>query len=314
METSTQRLPAPDGRASNHRRVKRVLWWVLGLNLLVGGAKIIVGVVTGAISMVADGFHSALDGFSNVIGLVGLSLAGRPPDHNHPYGHAKFETFAIMAIGLLLLLASWSVLKSAYGRLIVGGIPDVTVMSFTVMGLTVIVNYAVTTYEQRQGRRLKSNILLADAAHTRSDILVSLSVIAGLAAVKLGWFWVDAVVALLIMAFIAYTGWQIIRRASGALLDSAVLDPKEVERIALTVDGVASCHRIRSRGPGGTIYLDMHVQVDGQLPLAEAHRLGHVVERLVKRQLSVSDVVVHVEPTDPMLHDHPEAASLDHRH
>ncbi len=305
-------MPASDGRASHHRRVKRVLWWVLALNLLVAGAKIIVGMATGAISMIADGFHSALDGFSNVIGLVGLSLARRPPDRDHPYGHAKFETFAIFAIGLLLLLASWNVLKSAYGRLIVGGVPEVTVMSFTVMAVTVIVNYAVTTYEYHQGRRLKSNILLADAAHTRSDILVSLSVIAGLVAVKLGWSWMDAVVALLVMVFIAYTGWQIIRRASSALLDSAVLDPKEVERIALTVDGVASCHRIRSRGTGGTIYLDMHVQVDGQLPLAEAHRLGHVVERLVKRQLGVSDVVVHVEPTDPVLHDHPEATSLEH--
>lgn len=314
MGTSTHPLPPPNERGLHHRRVKRVLWWVLGLNILVAGAKIIVGAATGAISMVADGFHSVLDGFSNVIALVGLSLARRPPDRNHPYGHAKFETFAIFAIGLLLLLASWNVLKSAYGRLIVGGTPEVTVTSFSVMALTLVVNYAVTTYENHQGRRLKSSILLADAAHTRSDILVSMSVVAGLVAVKLGWSWVDATVALLIMVFIAYTGWQIIRRASGVLLDSAVLDPKEVERIALTVDGVASCHRIRSRGTGGTIYLDLHVQVDGQLPLAEAHRLGHVVERLVKRQLGVSDVVVHVEPTDPMLHDHPETTALEHRH
>lgn len=312
--TPTHPLPAPNGRASNHRRVKRVLWWVLGLNLLVAGAKMVVGVATGAISMVADGFHSALDGFSNVIALVGLSLARRPPDRNHPYGHAKFETFAILAIGLLLLLASWNVLKSAYGRLISGGAPEVTAMSFAVMALTLVVNYAVTTYESRQGRRLNSTILLVDAAHTRSDILVSMSVIAGLVAVKLGWTWVDTSVALLVMIFIAHTGWQITRRASGVLLDRAVLDPKEVQRIALMVDGVASCHRIRSRGTGATIYLDMHVQVDGQLPLAEAHRLGHVVERLVKRRLGVSDVVVHVEPTEPMLHDHPETTSLEHRH
>jgi cation diffusion facilitator family transporter len=313
MGTSTHPSSPPNERAWHQGRVKRVLWWVLGLNILVAGAKISVGAVTGAISMVADGFHSALDGLSNVIALVGLSLARRPPDRNHPYGHAKFETFAIFAIGLLLLLASWNVLKNAYGRLIVGGTPEVTVTSFSVMALTLAVNFAVTTFENHQGRRLRSNILLADAAHTRSDILVSMSVIAGLVAVKLGWSWVDATVALLIVGFIAHTGWQIIRGASGVLLDSAVLDPKKVERVALMVDGIASCHRIRSRGTGATIYLDMHVQVDGQLPLAEAHRLGHVVERLVKRQLGVSDVVVHVEPTDPMLHDHPESTVLEHR-
>lgn len=306
MGTSASSIPPACNRAAAHRQVKRILWWVLGLNMLVAAAKITVGVATGAISMIADGFHSALDGFSNVIALIGLSWARRPPDRDHPYGHAKFETVAIFVIGLLLLMASWNVLTSAYNRIMIGGAPQVTVISFSVMALTLVINYAVTTYESRQGRRLKSNILLADAAHTRSDILVSLSVIAGLVAVRLGWDWMDATVALLIMVFIAYTGWQIIRRASGVLLDSAVLDPEAVERIALTVEGIVSCHRIRSRGTDGRIYLDMHVQVDGQLPLAEAHRLGHVVERLVKRQLGVSDVMVHVEPTGPTLHDHAE--------
>lgn len=306
MGTSAPSIPPSYSRAAAHRQVKRVLWWVLGLNMLVAAAKITVGMESGAISMIADGFHSALDGFSNVIALIGLSWARRPPDRDHPYGHAKFETVAIFVIGLLLLMASWNVLTSAYNRIMIGGAPQVTVISFSVMALTLVINYAVTTYESRQGRRLKSNILLADAAHTRSDILVSLSVMAGLVAIRLGWDWVDATVALLIMAFIAYTGWQIIRRASGVLLDSAVLDPKAVEGIALTVEGIVSCHRIRSRGTDDKIYLDMHVQVDGQLPLAEAHRLGHEVERLVKRELGVSDVMVHVEPTDPMLHDPPQ--------
>ena len=284
-------------------QVKRVLWQILVVNLLVAAAKIIVGVATGAISMVADGFHSTLDGSSNVIGLVGLSLAGRPPDRDHPYGHGKFETFATFAIGVLLLLASWNVLTSAYGRIMEGGVPEVTIVSLLVMATTLLANWAVTTYESREGQRLQSSILLADASHTRSDIFVSLSVIAGLVAVKLGWPWVDAIVALLVMIFIASTGWQILRRASDVLVDSAVLDTAEVERIALSVEGITSCHRIRSRGTGGNTYLDMHVQVDGGLSLEEAHRLGHLVESAVKKELCVSDVIVHVEPSDPELHD-----------
>lgn len=280
------------------KQVKRVLWQILGVNLLVAIAKIVVGAITGSISMVADGFHSVLDGTSNLIGLIGLSLAAQPPDENHPYGHQKFETFATMGIGLLLLIASWNVLKSALTRLLEGGAPQVTIISFAVMIVTIIINWLITRYENRQGRQLKSDILLADAAHTRSDILVSLSVLVGLAAVKAGWPWVDAAAALLIMVFIAHTGWRIIRRASHILADSAVIDTQAVEQIALSVEGVQSSHKIRSRGPDDAIYLDLHIQVDGDMSLQAAHDLGHLVQDRLQNELGVTDVIVHVEPTN----------------
>ncbi|MBN1992179.1 MAG: cation transporter [Anaerolineae bacterium] len=277
-------------------QVKRVLWKILGLNLLVAGAKIAVGAVTGSISMMADGFHSTLDGSSNVIGLVGLTIAERPPDETHPYGHQKFETFATLGIGLLLLFSSWNVIKSAFTRLVEGSSPQVTVVSFAVVFVTIGLNWWVSSYESRQGQRLKSSLLLADAAHTRSDIFVSVSVIAGLAAVKLGWAWVDAAVALFIVAAIGRIGWQIIQRATGVLADSAVVDPALVEKIALSVEGVESCHKIRSRGADQATYLDLHIQVDGRLSLTQAHYLGHQVQDRLQAELEIQDVVVHVEP------------------
>ena len=296
--TTEPTILAASHTASRFRQVKQVLWQILGVNLLVAIAKIGVGVATGSISMVADGFHSTLDGSSNVIGLVGLSAAARPPDKNHPYGHQKYETFATLSIGLLLLLASWNVLKSALTRLLEGGSPEVTGLSFAVMIGTLITNGLVTTYESRRGRQFKSDILLADAAHTRSDIFVSLSVIAGLVAVKLGWPWVDAAVALVIVIFIAHTGFGIIKRASNILADSAVIDPAAVTRVALAVDGVESCHKIRSRGTDATTYLDLHIQVNGQMTLRAAHELGHITQTRLEQELGVTDVVVHVEPAD----------------
>ncbi|MEW5958060.1 MAG: cation diffusion facilitator family transporter [Chloroflexota bacterium] len=284
------------GNGLRPQQVKRVLRQILGINLLVALAKIVVGVMTGSISMVADGFHSTLDGSSNVIGLVGLSIAARPPDEGHPYGHQKYETFATLSIGLLLLLASWNVLKSAITRLIEGGAPEVTLLSFAVMIVTLVINWLVARYESKKGRELKSTILQADAAHTSSDIFVSLSVLIGLAAVKAGWRWVDAAAALLIMGFIAHTGWQIIRRASNILADSAVIDAEAVAKIALSVAGVLSCHKIRSRGADGATYLDLHIQVDGRMSLEAGHELGHMVQDRLKEQLGVSDVIVHVEP------------------
>jgi cation diffusion facilitator family transporter len=284
------------GKPANFGRVKRVLWQILGVNLLVAVAKIGVGLATGSISMVADGFHSTMDSSSNVIGLVSLVIAARPPDADHPYGHQKFETFATLGIGLLLLLAGWNVLTAALTRLTEGGAPEVSVLSFAVMTVTLTINWLVTRYESRQGRRLKSSLLLADAAHTQSDVFVSLSVIVGLAAVKLGWPWVDAVVALVIVVAIGRTGWRIIRNASRVLSDTAVIDPTAVERIALSVEGVKSAHKIRSRGTDQTTYLDLHIQVDGRMALEEAHRLGHIVQDRIKKELDVADVVVHVEP------------------
>jgi cation diffusion facilitator family transporter len=283
-------------RVTALRSVRRILWQILVVNLLVAAAKMAVGIATGSISMVADGFHSTLDGSSNVIGLIGLAIAARPPDDSHPYGHWKFETFAALAIGLLLLLAGWNVLISTVERFADSSTPQVGPVNYTVMVITLIANSLVTVYESRQGHRLKSDVLLADAAHTRSDILVSLSVIIGLTAVSLGYPWMDGLVALLIVVFIAYTGWQIIRRASAVLADSAVLEVAEVERIVLSVPGVRSCHRVRSRGTSHATYLDLHIQVNGQLPLAESHALGHAVQAELRRRLRVIDVMVHVEP------------------
>jgi cation diffusion facilitator family transporter len=164
------------------------------------------------------------------------------------------------------------------------------------MLVTMLVNWLVTRYEHRRGDELRSPILLADAAHTRSDIFVSLSVLAGLIAVKLGWPWIDAAVALVIVVVIGHTGWQIIRSASRVLSDTAVVDPATVAKIARSVEGVKSTHKIRSRGTDQAIYLDLHIQVDGSMAVEEAHRLGHLVQARLIEELGITDVVVHVEP------------------
>lgn len=285
----------------HHDQVKRVLWQVLMLNLLVAAAKIIAGILSGSISMLADGFHSAMDASSNVIGLVGATIAGRPPDGNHPYGHHKYETFATLVIGLLLLLTSWNVLKSVITRLFQGSTPEITIISFLVMIITIGINLLVTAYEKRQGCQLNSSLLLADAAHTKSDIFVSLSVLASLIAVTAGWLWIDVAVALVIVVVIGHTGWKIVRRASDELADSATVDAALVERVALSVEGVQSCHKIRSRGTDQALHVDLHIQVDGQMPLQEAHRLGHLAQDQLKKKLGAVDIMVHVEPVEDLL-------------
>jgi cation diffusion facilitator family transporter len=276
--------------------IQRVLLQVLVLNLLVAGAKLFLGVTTGTISMVADGFHSLTDGASNVVGLIGIRIAGRPADQSHNYGHQKFETLAALIIGGLLALTAWEILQSSIDRLLWGGTPTVTPLSFAVMLVTIVINIAVTTYETRQGRALNSEVLLADAMQTRSDIFVSLAVIVSLVASSLGYSLLDVGVALLITAIIAWSSYQVMRHSADALLDTAVLDPEEIQRVVAQVPGVESSHKIRTRGRDGLIYADLHIQVRADMRLDEAHRLGHQVADVLRQEFPIADVVIHVEP------------------
>ena len=282
------------------RGVRTVLWAILGLNLAVAAAKYLYGAASGSIAMQADGFHSLFDGTSNVVGLIGLAVAIRPPDRDHPYGHAKYETYAAAAIGAMLLLAAWRVGAGAWQRLADGGAaPRVDAGSFAVMAGTLLVNIGVAAWERRRGRELRSELLIADASHTGSDILVSLGVIAGLVMVRLGWPLADPLLALLVAGAILWTAGQVLRQADLSLSDTARLPIPEVSAACLAVPGVLGCHSIRTRGTAADVLVDLHVQVNPAMSVAEGHRVAEEVERAVcARFAEVADVLAHLEPYD----------------
>jgi len=176
---------------SIRQQIRRVLLITLGLNLLVAFSKIILGIVTGALAITADGFHSLTDGASNVIGLFANRIAEKPPDANHPYGHRRFETIAALSIGFLLLIAAWEIITGAVERLISGGAPTITPLAFIVMIVTLAINIFITTFERREGMRLKSEFLIANSAHTRADVFVTISVLVSMTLVASGLWWAD---------------------------------------------------------------------------------------------------------------------------
>ena len=282
------------------RAVRRVLWWVLALNLLVAAAKLSYGLLIDSVSVTADGFHSLFDGTSNVIGLLGLGLAARPADREHPYGHARYETFASAAIGALLLFAAWRVGSSAIGRLIDPGPgPAVDAVSFAIMGATLAVNLAVTIAERRAARRLGSSILAADASHTASDVAVTLGVMGGLVAVRLGYPIADPLLALLVAAFIVLAAVRVLGGAGAALADTVRIEPEEVSAVACAVEGVLGCHDVRSRSAGSDVHVDLHVQVDPSVSVGVGHEIAESVERAVCSAFNeVTDVIAHLEPFD----------------
>ncbi len=282
---------------SRYKEIKSTLIWLMVANIVVTVAKAIVGYLTGSLGMVADAFHSLTDSTNNIIGLIAIGMAGRPPDEDHPYGHAKYETMATIAVSALLLFAAYNIVKGAIDRFQHPSSPEVTVLSFAVMFVTIAINIAVATYEYRAGKRLNSDFLIADSLHTRSDIFVSLSVIVTLAFVRFGFPIVDPVISLFIGAFIAKAGFDIIKRSSSALTDKAVLDPDGICQVVLAIPGVEGCHSIRTRGTVDLVYVDLHVEVDPAMPTAQAHDLAtRVEERVIERVPGVADVVVHIEP------------------
>lgn len=282
------------------RRIRAVLWGILLLNLAVAFAKMGWGFASGSVAMQADGFHSLFDGTSNVVGLVGMYLAGRPADRDHPYGHRKYETYASAIIGAMLALAAYRVGSSAIqGLLHPGQSARVGVISFVIMIGTLAVNIGVTTYERRVGRKLGSEILIADASHTGSDVLVSLGVIVGLIAVKLGFPIADPLIALAVSVAIAYTAFGVFRQANGTLSDSARIPAADVCAAAREVAGVLGVHHVRTRGSESEVYVDLHIQVDANMTVEAGHQVAEAVERaLCERFDQVVDVIAHLEPLD----------------
>lgn len=285
--------------AGRTREIKRVLLIILVLNVLVAVAKIVWGIVTRSAAMQADGTHSLFDGASNVVGLVGISLAARPADRTHPYGHRKFETYASAVIAGMLVAAAYRVGSSAIAQLAGGAHPTVGAGSFVVMVGTLCINIGVTTWERRVGRRLGSELLLADASHTRSDVLVSLGVLVSLVLVRAGLTRADGVVALLVVAAIVHTAWGVIKQVSVTLSDAARIAPEDIARAVLDVPGVLGCHHIRTRGSEDAVYVDLHVQVDESRSVADGHRIAEEVERAISSKFpQVADVIAHLEPFD----------------
>ena len=285
--------------AARNRAVRKVLWAILAANWAVASLKLGIGLWAHSAAVTADGLHSFIDGGSNVIGLVAMHYAGQPADEEHPYGHHKFEALASLAIGVMIGMGVLELGRMAFNAIINDVHPEVGPVAVAVMVATLVVNVAVTRYESAQGKKLKSALLVADASHTMSDVYVTLAVIASLGLTWLGVGRADGVVALLVLVFVAYTGWQIIRQSVGILADSARIDPVKVREVLTGVPEVRGARAIRSRGLEGSVYLDLVIEVDPALDLLSAHRVADLVElKITSAFPEVVDVVVHVEPAE----------------
>jgi cation diffusion facilitator family transporter len=298
-------LTAPNSKAAEYEKQSVALTSLLAAVGLTA-AKIIVGVLTGSLGILAEAAHSGLDMVAAFVTFLAVRISGRPPDHSHLYGHGKVENLsALFETVLLLMTCAWIIWEACHRLLLHQVHVEVTFWSFAVMLTSIVIDATRSRVLARTAKKYNSQALEADALHFRTDIWSSCVVILGLIFVKAG-DWspslgflqhADAVAALGVSAVVIWVSWHLGRRTIDALVDSAPPGIEErIEAAVAAVPGVQNCHNIRARYSGPVLFIDLHVLVDGQQTLTEAHQLTETIEAVIQQITPGADVTVHPEP------------------
>lgn len=279
------------------KEIKQTLIIAFFLNILIAIAKMIYGISTGTLTMIGDGVHSIMDGFGSFMAIFSVEYASRPSDHDHHYGHTKYETIGTLAIAALVGLAGWEMFRRSISRLFYPAESIYHDSGVWIMCATILINFLLSRYELRQSKKYNSQILRADSIHTASDIWVSLSVLVSLAALKFHVQWVDTILSVGIAFYFAYAAISLIKPTILVLTDAAFLDVQKIKNIALQEPDVISCHRVRTRGTPSNAFVDLHIQIAPETTTLQAHRLAHTIENNIKEEISgIVEVMIHTEP------------------
>lgn len=270
------------------------------LDLILGVAKIVVGLLNHSQALVVDGVHSLSDLATDFMVVFAAKRASAVADADHPYGHARFETAATVALGIALIAVGVGLGYDAASRLFQ---PERLLipgwLSLTVATVSIVSKEAIYHYTMRAAKRLRSNLLRANAWHSRSDAISSVIVVVGVGGAMAGLNYLDSIAAVAVAFMIAKIGWDLAWHSIRELVDTA-LDSERVEAIRDTIQsvtGVRDLHLLRTRRMGADALVDVHIQVDPRLSVSEGHQVSEAVRaRLIEEIDEVSDVMVHIDP------------------
>lgn len=273
------------------------------LDVGLGGLKIIGGLLTQSFALVTDGIHSLTDALTDIFVLVIARVAREEPDAEHPYGHGRFETLGTIAMGMVFFATAGILLYDSYHRLLSEEtLPTPGLAGLLIAALSVAAKEWIYRYTMRVARRLNSNLLKANAWHSRSDAITSIAVFIGILAAQQGYVWMDTVAAIFVALIIAKIGYELSAESLRELVDTAVTPKRQhqLQEGILSVDGIRGVTELRSRLSGGRIMLEAHVLVDPLITVSEGHQLGEFVRRaLLERFSDISDVIMHIDPENP---------------
>jgi cation diffusion facilitator family transporter len=272
------------------------------INLLLGAAKCVTGLMVGSRALIADGLHSLTDLSTDAAVLAGLTIAGREEDASHPFGHHKFSSFARLFVGLMLLAFAVSLIVSALFDVRSGPLITPGWTAFAVALVSLVAKEVLFHWTRFWAQKLNSELLLANAWHHCSDSVFSLAVLAALIGVQIGgsaWSFLDSLVAVVLGSFIFIEAVKITRGAFNDLVDAAPPAPivEDLREHILPTDGVRAYHDLRIRRIGDVFEMDVHIQVDPQLTVEAGHAIARELKRnLLEQHPEIQRVLVHVEP------------------
>jgi cation diffusion facilitator family transporter len=274
---------------------------ILAVSFLIA-MKIVASIVTGSISIRADAIHSAIDLVGAIVGFIGIRVADRPPDRQHPFGHGKAENVAGVVIAAMIFIAGGIIAYQAVSRLISGAAIEMVTVGIYVTAVAIAINLAISWYAMRIARRTDSLALEATARDLLADVLSSAAVLVGLILVRItGITLLDPIVALLVAALIFRTAFLTMRNSFGGLLDTRLPRAEERKIIACLAKHsgqLVGFHKIRTRKAGSQRYIDFHLVVSKDISVEKAHQLCDELEKEIEASLTSASVTIHIEPCD----------------
>ncbi len=276
------------------------------LDTVLGVLKILIGVIANSSALIADGIHSLSDLLTDFMVVAVLRLSHRAPDANHPWGHARFETVGTVALGIVLVAVGGAMAYDSISLLFAAEHPALpTWPALVAAAISILGKEWIFRYTYKIGKQLQSDLIIANAWHSRTDALSSVVVLLAVAGAMAGVWWLDALAAVLVALLVGKIGWDLVAKSVTELVDTALPEERvaELREQVLSVDGVVNVHSFKSRLMGNQSLLEMHLQVAPHLSAAEGHYIGdNVVCRLQNRFDNIGHVIFHIDTYDDEIH------------
>ncbi len=294
MSPSQQHTLAEESHAAT-----RVTLIGMVLDAALGALKVVAGALFHSQALIVDGVHSFTDVASDLVVLAVMKVSRQAPDDNHPYGHQCIETFGTLLLGSILIAVGAALAWENVLRLLEGGLDTVPEWPVLVAaGLSVAGKEWIYRYTRRVGERIRSDLIIANAWHSRTDAFSSVVVLASTAGAMLGWIWLDVLAAIVIAVIIVHIGWKFTWDSVKELVDTGLSreDTQRLRAIALGTEGVRNLHELRSRRMGHDILLDVHLVVPPDISVSEGHQIGmEVVARIREALPGIRDINFHID-------------------
>jgi cation diffusion facilitator family transporter len=292
----------PVKSSENQHETQKLLILSGFIDFSLGTIKVIIGLFANSHALIADGIHSFSDLATDIMVWFFNRIGVKEPDSDHPYGHARFETFGTLVLGVLLIMVAGALIYDSVDRLIdIESIEQPKWPALIAALISIFTKEWLYVITKKLGERTQSSLLLANAWHHRSDAMSSVIVLLGVGGALVGYAWLEMFAAIGVAFMIALIGWRLSRESVEELVDTALSETyvAQIQQQIVSIEGVRDVHHLRTRQMGSSVFLDIHLQVDPAISVSEGHQIGEWVTKILLQEFhDITDVTVHIDAED----------------